>query len=194
MSKLNAAILDFKKNFANERQGKQNFHGKSYAEVVLRSNYARQHLGSELDIVNSIKHLDDNRIIIQSDGYISGKHVATGIAEEVKNSSHINKTSHVENCETGAVGRMLANLGLAGTAVASAGEVSNAIDGSLRIALKQLEQVTSAEQYKSWLTKNQTDMKSLSSSNPDAYKDFITDFTEIKNKLVTKGVIQNGGK
>ena len=130
MSKLNAAILDFKKNFANEKQGKQNFHGKSY----------------------------------------------------------------VENCETGAVGRMLANLGLAGTAVASAGEVSNAIDGSLRIALKQLEQVTSTEQYKSWLTKNQTDMKSLSSSNPDAYKDFITDFTEIKNKLVTKGVIQNGGK
>jgi hypothetical protein len=37
---------------------------------------------------------------------------ATGLAEERVGSSHINKTSALENCETSAIGRCLANLGL----------------------------------------------------------------------------------
>jgi len=37
---------------------------------------------------------------------------ATGHAFEVKGQGHVNQTSHIENCETGAVGRALANLGL----------------------------------------------------------------------------------
>jgi hypothetical protein len=36
---------------------------------------------------------------------------ATGHASETKGETYINKTSHIENCETGAVGRALANLG-----------------------------------------------------------------------------------
>jgi N-acetylglucosamine kinase-like BadF-type ATPase len=52
---------------------------------------------------------------------------ATGLAHEVRDSTNINKTSHVENCETSAIGRALAALGLAGTEYASGDEVSNAI-------------------------------------------------------------------
>jgi hypothetical protein len=38
---------------------------------------------------------------------------ATGYAEEVKGSSPVNRTSFVENCETSAIGRALANCGYA---------------------------------------------------------------------------------
>ena len=54
--------------------------------------------------------------------------MGTGTAYEKENSSFINKTSYIENCETSAVGRA---LGMAGfgidTSVASAEEVANAI-------------------------------------------------------------------
>lgn len=51
-----------------------------------------------------------------------------GIAQEVKNSTFINKTSHYENCETSARGRALGNLGLGiEESLASAEEVANAM-------------------------------------------------------------------
>ena len=54
--------------------------------------------------------------------------LASGTAYEKENSSFINKTSYIENCETSAVGRA---LGMAGfgidTSIASAEEVQNAI-------------------------------------------------------------------
>jgi len=54
--------------------------------------------------------------------------VATGYAQEDKASSFINKTSFVENCETSAWGRALANLGIGiDTSIASSDEVDMAI-------------------------------------------------------------------
>ena len=56
-----------------------------------------------------------------------GRIIAEGTAMEVAGSTFINKTSHVENCETSAWGRALANFGIGlGTSVASAEEVLNA--------------------------------------------------------------------
>lgn len=59
----------------------------------------------------------------------NGKLLATGTAYEKENSTFINKTSYIENCETSAIGRA---LGIAGfgidTSVASAEEVQNAIN------------------------------------------------------------------
>lgn len=56
--------------------------------------------------------------------------LATGLAQEAQSSSFINKTSYVENCETSAVGRALGMLGIGiDTSIASAEEVTNAIDG-----------------------------------------------------------------
>jgi hypothetical protein len=53
---------------------------------------------------------------------------ATGHAMEKEGSSYINKTSHIENCETSAVGRALGMCGFGiDTSVASAEEVENAI-------------------------------------------------------------------
>lgn len=43
--------------------------------------------------------------------------IATGYAEEVRGAGNVNRTSHVENAETSAVGRALANAGMAGSDV-----------------------------------------------------------------------------
>lgn len=40
---------------------------------------------------------------------------ATGLAEEMRGAGFINETSHVENCETSAIGRALANVDYAGS-------------------------------------------------------------------------------
>ena len=58
----------------------------------------------------------------------AGEVMSQGHAHEVKSSSNINKTSHVENCETSAVGRALAMLGIGiDTSIASSNEVQEAI-------------------------------------------------------------------
>jgi hypothetical protein len=53
---------------------------------------------------------------------------ATGHGEEKENSTFINKTSYVENCETSAIGRALGLLGIGiDTSLASFEEVANAM-------------------------------------------------------------------
>lgn len=58
---------------------------------------------------------------------------ATGHAMEKSDSSFINKTSHIENCETSALGRALGILGIGiDASLASAEEVTNAINNQQR--------------------------------------------------------------
>lgn len=57
-----------------------------------------------------------------------GNELATGYAYEKENSTFINKTSYIENCETSAVGRALGFLGIGiDTSIASKEEVINAV-------------------------------------------------------------------
>ena len=54
--------------------------------------------------------------------------LSTGTAYEKENSTFINKTSYIENCETSAVGRALGFLGIGiDTSIASKEEVINAV-------------------------------------------------------------------
>jgi len=46
---------------------------------------------------------------------IGGVPIATGHAEEVRGQGNVNRTSHVENCETSSTGRALGNAGYAGS-------------------------------------------------------------------------------
>ena len=58
----------------------------------------------------------------------NGKVLGTGHAYEKENSSFINKTSYIENCETSAVGRALGMCGIGiDVSLASYEEVANAI-------------------------------------------------------------------
>lgn len=63
-------------------------------------------------VFTSIHHYDENRVVFKAEVYrdISDpRPVATGFAEEVRDASPVNRTSHVENAETSAIGRCLAN-------------------------------------------------------------------------------------
>jgi hypothetical protein len=55
--------------------------------------------------------------VIRAELWLEDVCIATGYAEEVRGAGNVNRTSHVENCETSAVGRALANAGMAGTDV-----------------------------------------------------------------------------
>ena len=105
-----------------------NIKGKQYVEVNERLIYFRKKYPNYSRISHVLEKTDKSiciQVWIEND---KGVTIATGIAEEEKGSTFINKTSYVENCETSAWGRALANFGIGlESAVASADEVSNAI-------------------------------------------------------------------
>ena len=53
--------------------------------------------------------------VIRAELWLGENLISTGYAEEVRGSGNVNRTSHVENCETSAIGRALANCGMAGS-------------------------------------------------------------------------------
>jgi len=107
-----------------------NIRGKKYVEVNERIKYLRQEPTlKEYSILTEFTVLDSEMCVCKCTvATPQGKVVATGHAHEERASSNINKTSYVENCETSAVGRALAMLGIGiDTSIASANEVNEAI-------------------------------------------------------------------
>ena len=187
--KLVQAVNDFKKSLNGQTIS---IHGKSYATVALRVAIARRVLGTSLDIVTKIVSIDKETVVMQADVYIDGKHVSTGHAEENRKASRINTTSALENAETSCVGRALAFCSFISDGIASAEEVSTAIeqqDKKIQSALKELNSVSHAGNYKEWISKNKVFLSDLKSNNPLVYKDFMEKFTSAKNNLQQKGVI-----
>ena len=102
-------------------------HNKAYKTVAARIGDFRE-AHPDYGIHTELLSIDDETVVCRATiTDSSGRQVSSGIAEERRNSSNINKTSAVENGETSAVGRALAFFGLAGTEIASADEVAGAI-------------------------------------------------------------------
>ena len=187
--KLVQAVNEFKKSLDGQTIS---IHGKSYATVALRIAIARRVLGTALNIVTKIVHMDKDSVVTQTDIFIDDKHVATGHAEEKRNASKINQTSALENSETSSCGRALAFLGFISDGIASAEEVSAAImqqDQKIQASLKELEAVSHKGSYQEWLSKNKAMLGELKIKNPIAYTTFMEDFKTLKSNLQTKGVI-----
>ena len=103
-----------------------NIHGKEYKTVAERvSEFRAKH--PDLSIETEIVRWEGDDVVVKASISDNGKLLATGLAHEVRGSTNIHKTSHVENCETSSLGRALAAFGLGGTEYASADEVANAI-------------------------------------------------------------------
>lgn len=107
-----------------------NIKGKEYVEVNERIKYFRtapEFKGYSL--TSELVHFDNDSCIVKAVvSNAEGTAVATGYAQEDRTSSYINKTSYIENCETSAWGRALANLAIGiDTSIASSNEVSIAI-------------------------------------------------------------------
>ena len=170
-----------------------NIHGKEYASVAHRVAVLRRNLGAKLCITTEVVSIDENNVVVKATGSLNGVVIATGHAEENRKASRINTTSALENAETSAVGRMAAFLGVTNDNIASAEEVSLAIeqqDKKLQAAMKELKAVSHAGSYQQWLTNYKTFLAELKSKNPIGYQGFMEQFTSIKNQLKSKGVLQ----
>ena len=175
---------DIKK--ANETINTTNIKGKEYAEVNQRIKAFRM-VYPEGSIETELQSCKDGVCIFKAWVYGSktwneekgwtNTLLGTGTAYEKENSSFINKTSYIENCETSAVGRA---LGMAGfgidTSVASAEEVQNAIQQQ--------------DDMKPITTGNITILQNLIKTLPDAkvfydeilYKYSITDLAQLTTR------------
>ena len=107
-----------------------NIRGKQYVEVNERIKFFRQEEEyKNWTLSTEFTALDSNMCVckaIVADP--SQRIIASGHAHETQGSSNINKTSYVENCETSAIGRALAMMGIGiDTSIASANEVNEAI-------------------------------------------------------------------
>jgi hypothetical protein len=190
--KIIQTISDFKNSLNGQTIS---IHGKDYATVAHRIAIVRRNLGSDLDIVTKIINLDNDKAVVQADIFLEGKHVSSGLAEEFRSASRINQTSALENAETSAVGRGLSFLGITNDQIASAEEVSLAIeqqDKQLQKALTELEVISHLGAYKSWLSTYKPSFQQLKEKNPLSYTRFMEKFTAIKTNLTNKGVNLNG--
>jgi len=129
---------------ANETIITTDIKGKDYAEVNQRIKAFR--MVYPTGTIETTMVSNENGIcIFRASVYDDMNLLATGTAYEKENSTFINKTSYIENCETSAVGRA---LGMAGfgidTSVASADEVQNAIANQEEATIQTEEE---ARQY-----------------------------------------------
>lgn len=117
--------------------------GKQYAEVNQRIKAFRSVCPGGA-IITEMVSCENGVCIFKATVYDEEmKILGTGTAYEKENSSFINKTSYIENCETSAVGRALGMCGFGiDTSIASAEEVANAV-------LNQAEQNAQKKQEQS---------------------------------------------
>ena len=136
---------DLKK--ANESIATTDIKGKAYAEVNQRIKAFRMLFPTGMIATDLISNENGVCIIKATVGFMNedGERqiLGTGIAYEKENSTFINKTSFIENCETSAVGRALGMCGFGiDTSVASFEEVQTAMTN------QELEKPITADQLK----------------------------------------------
>jgi hypothetical protein len=121
---LGQAVIEL--NEVNKTHGVDMRGGKKYTMVKDRVEIFRKYFGTGYGIETSIEYCDDTFVRMKAvirDLEKDGMIVGSGHAEELRGSTNVNKTSALENAETGAIGRALASIGLAGGEYASANEM-----------------------------------------------------------------------
>ena len=176
--------------------------GKKYLTVVQRNNLFRENYGLSLGIVTELLHSDEKSVcMVASIKDLDGNVIGTGHAEEFRGFGNINRTSAIENCETSAIGRALANIGLSGSEYASANELEGvknkeeALESQAKNAEKlvrfakqaceEIHAMTTVGQIHIWATKNEKKLETLATSN-EALLLMVTNALDDKNKELTE--------
>lgn len=116
----------------NDRIQTVGIKGKDYAPVHERVKAFREIYPEGFITTEILSNVDGVCIIRAMAGFYDEngikRQLGSGIAYEKLGSSNINRTSHIENCETSAIGRCLGSMGIGiNVAYASANEVESAI-------------------------------------------------------------------
>ncbi len=131
--------------------------GKAYTEVNQRILGFRQLYPNgtiETEMLSNENGVCVMKATVKDD---AGKILSIGHAFESQNSSYINKTSFVENCETSAIGRALGVLGIgAETSIASKEEMEKVEDADMYkhniFKVKERVQILYTQKMKEGLT------------------------------------------
>ena len=98
--------------------------GKKYTMVQDRVLEWRRVFGCQHGISTAVLSDDGNAVVVKATiTDEQSRIIGSGMAEEIRGASGVNKTSALENCETSAIGRALASLGLHGGEYASVQEI-----------------------------------------------------------------------
>lgn len=131
--------------------------GKAYTEVNQRILGFRQLYPNGRIYTRILSNDNGVCVMLATVEDEEGKILSTGHAQEKENSSFINKTSYIENCETSAIGRALGVLGIgAETSIASKEEIEKVEDGDIFkhniFKIKERVQMEYTEKLKNGLT------------------------------------------
>lgn len=113
--------------YANSQIKYMDIKGKKYAPVSEKVK-AFRYIYPDGCLSCRVTQQDENSVTMLAEAYDGdGKLLANAYASETRNASNINRTSMIENCDTGAKGRALAflNIGVL-DGIASAEEVDRA--------------------------------------------------------------------
>jgi hypothetical protein len=91
------------------------FNLEDYEPVAARLARWLEQTEGQPRVITHLVHYQENRCVFRAELWVGDVLIATGWAEETRGDGNVNRTSHLENCESSAVGRALANAGLAGS-------------------------------------------------------------------------------
>ena len=138
-------------------------------------------------LLSEIVKLTDDTVVIKASILDSEQRlIATGYAQEDRTSSQINSTSYVENCETSAWGRALANLGIGiDVAISSADELANAIvqQNSDKASDKQIAYLKTLIKKVGWTEEEYLSSYGYASFDEMPKKDVSLDINKLKAKV-----------
>jgi hypothetical protein len=125
------------------------FNLNDYQTVAERLDEALKEHG-DMRVITSLEHTEriDGRplqYVMKAELWLGTTLVSTGWAEEIVGNSPVNKTSALENCETSAVGRALANFGFQGKNPSATRPTRNEMEKVERVRRAEQEQVKQAK-------------------------------------------------
>ena len=91
------------------------FNLDDYEPVATRLARWLEATDGQTRVITDMVHRGDGWCVFRAELWVDNTRISTGWAEEHVTDRGVNSTSHVENCETSAVGRALANCGFAGS-------------------------------------------------------------------------------
>lgn len=189
--------------------------GGQYTQVSTRVEAFRRHVGADVSIETDLVVDDGKRVVIKAfvrrpDGFT----IATGYAEEIRGSSNVNQGAAIENCESSAIGRALAALGLHGGQYASVEEIEKHgrnVENTTaqapteaaappvedvpfdtddwaewtREQCNQIKSITNMGRLEAWKNSTARTRNDLKSASVDQWNLLVQQYTEIYQKLNT---------